>query len=96
MAQETAGAGIYGGLQSAPVSLLSHAPPQAWPQAGHNVRPDVRAMVIRIMRFANASTVWGELFNRPVCGFFQSGKKREANNSRPEFSHTQSQTALVI
>ncbi|HEX2488405.1 MAG TPA: hypothetical protein VHR27_03325, partial [Blastocatellia bacterium] len=29
-------------------SNLFHEPPQAWPQAGHNVRPDVRAMVIRI------------------------------------------------
>jgi hypothetical protein len=26
--------------------------------------------------------VWGDLFNRPDCGFVQSGKKREANNSR--------------
>jgi hypothetical protein len=28
-------------------------------------------------RFAGACTVWGDLFNRPVCGFVQSGKKRE-------------------
>ena len=25
--------------------------------------------------------MWGDLFNRPVCGFVQSGNKREANNS---------------
>ena len=95
MAQETAEAGIYGGLQNmrfngsqgerakmlnkgprrtrftapsktrvsmiprlasdmAPVSLLIHAPPPAWPQAGHNVRPDVRAMVIRMSKFMPA------------------------------------------
>jgi hypothetical protein len=28
-------------------------------------------------RFADACTVWGDLFNRPDCGFVQSGKKRE-------------------
>jgi hypothetical protein len=28
-------------------------------------------------RIAVAFTVWGDLFNRPVCGFVQSGKKRE-------------------
>jgi len=37
-----------------------------------------------LYRFANECTVWGDLLNRPVCGFVQSGKEREANNSRPE------------
>jgi len=31
----------------------------------------------RLDRIAIAYTVWGDLFNRPVCGFIQSGKKRE-------------------
>ena len=29
------------------------------------------------MTEAEAETVWGDLFNRPVCGSVQSGKKRE-------------------
>jgi hypothetical protein len=45
-------------------------------------------------RIAGACTVWGDLINRPVCGFIQSGEKREANNSRPELPYRQSQTAL--
>jgi hypothetical protein len=28
-------------------------------------------------RFANTCIVWGDLFNRPVCGFVQSGSRRE-------------------
>jgi hypothetical protein len=31
----------------------------------------------RLLQFVNASAVWGDLFNRPVCGFFQSGKTRK-------------------
>jgi hypothetical protein len=31
--------------------------------------------------------MWGDLFNRPDCGFVQSGKKREANNSRHSLLH---------
>jgi hypothetical protein len=40
--------------------------------------------------------VWGDLFKRPVYGIVQSGKKREASNSRPELPHTQWQTALFL
>jgi hypothetical protein len=44
-------------------------------------RPIVVVVICRhfdvLYRFANACTVWGDLFNRPVCGFIQSGKKRE-------------------
>jgi len=38
--------------------------------------------------------VWGDLFNLPDCGFVQSGRKREANNSRPELPYTQLQIVL--
>jgi CheY-like chemotaxis protein len=51
-------------------------------------RPDVivtdTAMPV-LERIAVACTVWGDLFNRPVCGFVHSGKKREAKNSRHNF-----------
>jgi len=39
----------------------------------------------RLDQIAGACTVWGDLFNRLVCGIVQSGKKREANNSRHNF-----------
>jgi hypothetical protein len=31
----------------------------------------------RLERIAIACTVWGDLFNRPVCGFVRLGNKRE-------------------
>jgi hypothetical protein len=30
-----------------------------------------------VWRLANACTVWGDLFNRPVCVFVRSGNGRE-------------------
>jgi len=32
---------------------------------------------VNLERVANASTVWGDLFNRPVCGFVRLENKRE-------------------
>jgi hypothetical protein len=42
----------------------------------------IHAAAGRLERFAGACKMWGDLFNRPDCGFVQSGNKREANNSR--------------
>jgi hypothetical protein len=33
--------------------------------------------MLDLEQVAVACTVWGDLFNRPDCGFVQSGKKRE-------------------
>jgi hypothetical protein len=38
--------------------------------------------------------VWGDLFNRPVCGFVQSRNKRELT-TRATFPYTQLLTDLV-
>jgi hypothetical protein len=36
----------------------------------------------RLDRIAGDCTMWGDLFNRPVCGIVQSGKEARVNNSR--------------
>jgi hypothetical protein len=35
------------------------------------------------VRFAIACTVWGDLFNRPVCGFVSLGNKRSKQTAAP-------------
>jgi len=35
------------------------------------------ALLRPLWRFAIACTVWGDLFNRPVCGFVRLGTVRE-------------------